>query len=695
MSRETDSSSSGPQGHGGAAYPSGTPPYGTGQYPSTTVPPGPGAATAPEENSVTSKPSTPESDGPKTETTLTTRIRINIPGSRPIPPVVVRKAMGTSDPAGAATDGGPGAQPAAEPAPAPRTRPEPTRIQAAPEPPPAEGEGPPSNWFAPRKAAAPAPGAGAGGGPGAAPGAGPGAARGGVPTPPPAPAQGSGYPGRAAAPPPAPTPGPAPAPTPPPGPVVGGAGFAPPRTTPPPPVAGAGFPPPRTTPPPPVPGGAAYGQDPAGPRPGGPGGGAPRGVPAYGNGPDDGGPGTEALPAYVDQGSAFPAGPTGGPGFGVAGPLDGPRAAESPRWPGPELDVPAPGPAAVPPPGPTAGPASAARPASRQPAGKGGKGGKGKAKPVKKGRSKLALLGGATIALLGVAYGAGLLLNHSDVPKGTTVLGADISGSRDEAVAKLQTAFGTRATAPLQLSVGGKQVELKPEKAGLTLDSQTTVRNAAGSDYNPVTVIGSLFGQEREATPVMPVDEEKLQVALQELAGTAGSATEGTIKFDTGKAVAVPGTAGTTLDVDASAEHVTKAFRDMVATGKAAVAELPVTTKAPVIDQAELDRAMKEFAEPAMSANATVKIGSKSIAFGGKSLPRILSMTPVEGHLVEKFDLEALKETYGNTFDGILITRGTGEKTAVTPQDVAGALGKALRGKTAAERTVVVDTNPA
>ncbi|MER5727938.1 hypothetical protein ABT084_06195, partial [Streptomyces sp. NPDC002138] len=91
MSRETDSSSSGPQGRGGAAYPSGTPPYGTGQYPSTDA-----AANAPEEKPVTSKPSTPaaDSDGPKTETTLTTRIRINIPGSRPIPPVVVRKPVG-------------------------------------------------------------------------------------------------------------------------------------------------------------------------------------------------------------------------------------------------------------------------------------------------------------------------------------------------------------------------------------------------------------------------------------------------------------------------------------------------------------------------------------------------------------------------------------------------------------------------
>ncbi|MFD5325697.1 hypothetical protein ACFWJO_17515, partial [Streptomyces sp. NPDC127092] len=76
--RETDSSSSGAQARGGAAYPSGTPPYGlrggqeAGQDGTGSVPP----------------------EEPKTETTLTTRIRINIPGSRPIPPVVVRKPVG-------------------------------------------------------------------------------------------------------------------------------------------------------------------------------------------------------------------------------------------------------------------------------------------------------------------------------------------------------------------------------------------------------------------------------------------------------------------------------------------------------------------------------------------------------------------------------------------------------------------------
>ncbi|MGO4461791.1 hypothetical protein AB4039_31550, partial [Streptomyces sp. M-16] len=472
------------------------------------------------------------------------------------------------------------------------------------------------------------------------------------------------------------------------------------------PSAGAGFAPPplpgRLQGPvqPPAPHGSGAGFAPA-PAVGGPGVGAP--APAY---PEfDTGPGTEAFPVFD-----APDGPTGGPALGTV-----PVGAEEPRWPGPEaMDfpapvqkpgpiTPAPGPVTPPPgpqpprqtvPVPPPGPAGKkqAKPAKPGKAGKAGKSA-APAAPAKKGRSKVALLGGAVVVLAGAVYGAGLLLNHSDVPKGTTVLGVDISGSRDDAVTKLQTAFGTRAAAPLQLSVGGKQVELKPEKAGLTLDSQTTVRNAAGSDYNPVTVIGSLFGVERTAEAVMPVDEEKLRVALQELAGTAGSSTEGTIKFDTGKAVAVPGKAGTSLDVDGSVDKVTKAFRELVGTGKAGAVELPTATKEPTVTEAELNRAMKEFAEPAMSAPATVKAGGKSLPFGARSLPKILSMTAVDGHLVEKYDLEALKATYGNTFDGVMITRGTGAKTAVTPQDVAGALGKALVGKTPAERIVTIETN--
>ncbi|MFJ6721366.1 hypothetical protein [Streptomyces sp. NPDC091259] len=644
---------------------------------------------------MTSKPSTPDSDGPKTETTLTTRIRINIPGSRPIPPVVVRKPVKDAE---ESAESGPGApEEAAGQGPAPSGGPQsggarqgppaplPTRNPAASQAGRGQSQGgsdeTTGNWFAPRKAPATPP-AGVRTEPGPRPG---GASYGSAPGVGPAGPDSSRGPA-----------GPAP---------TGPGAPAGPRT--------AGAPGPQAP-------AARYGADrgvPAGPpAPGGPGAGPSRGYPEF-DGPEYGnGPSTEAFPAYTDPaGPPPPNGPTGGPALGTA-PV---RADDAPRWPGPEAPpVGGPGPrpggprpggpgplpgdpfpggpgplpgdpfpggpsAGGPLPGPVVPTAAPQSPKQTRPAPKA---------PAKK-RSKLVMLGGGLIALLGVAYGAGLLLNHSDVPKGTTVLGLDISGSRDEAVTKLQDIFGTRAAAPLRFTVGGKQVELKPDKAGLTLDSQSTVRNAAGSDYNPVSVIGSLLGRERAAEAVMPVDEEKLRVALQEMAGSAGTATEGTIKFDTGKAVAVPGKAGTSLDVDGSIDPVIKAFRNAVATGKPTPVELPTANREPVVNEAELNRAMKEFAEPAMSGIATVKAGNKSIAFGAKTLPKILSMQPVNGHLVEKYDLEALKAAYSDTFDGVLITRGTGAKTAVTPQDVAGALGKALRGKTATERTVVIDTN--
>ncbi|MFD8258323.1 hypothetical protein ACFV19_05100, partial [Streptomyces griseoluteus] len=139
MSRETDTPSSGPNGRGGAAYPSGTPPYGT------PMASGDGAGAG-------SPDARPEDR--KTETTLTTRIRINIPGSRPIPPVVVRK---TVDGAPAGESGGD--EPAADARPEPAAWPAP---EPAAEPaPPAEEKT--SEWFAPRKGGAPKGGSGGGG----------------------------------------------------------------------------------------------------------------------------------------------------------------------------------------------------------------------------------------------------------------------------------------------------------------------------------------------------------------------------------------------------------------------------------------------------------------------------------------------------------------------------------------------------
>ncbi|QIJ64581.1 hypothetical protein [Streptomyces sp. JB150] len=723
MSRETDSPSSGPHGRGGAAYPSGTPPYGTPTASDGGTQEGRSAA-RPEER--------------KTETTLTTRIRINIPGSRPIPPVVVRKPVGDAESA----DG-----PEAE-APAPGAATTTGTVEPpAPAEPAAQAEEKTSDWFAPRKS--PAPKGAQSGGSGNAPGApaGSGAA---------APASGAGSRGSGAA----PSGGARPAGGPGrPGGVVGAVnlpGGGRPGT------GGSGLPGATGGPVAPGHGGGTGSFDvtealAAGPLGNGGRATEPRrdDVPYGPENERDGRPSTSApgghngrngqnpQAGYAGYGGG-PAGPTGGPVTGD-GPLAPPAAPGAPAGPGtaptgapagpgtaptgaplpggglsddtavltPQKQVPEPPPGAgfrtpphdnvsghtvtsgipvVPDPDrdagfPPAGPAAPAAPAQQSaPAA---------APRKKKGRSKLVLLGGGVIALAGVAYGAGLLMNHSDVPKGTTVLGVDIGGgTRDDAVKKLDEALGDRVDDPIKLTVGGDPVTLRPDQAGLSLDTQSTVREAAASDYNPVSVIGSLFGEQRVVEPVMPVDEEKLHAALEKAAGGAGTASDGTIRFVSGKAVPVYGKPGKGVDVDGATDAVAAAYRAQVETGTAETVALPTTTRQPTVSDAEVDRMMKEFAQPAMSGFVTVRTdAAHSIKFSPEnSLWRFLRVKAVDGKLVDSPDLAALEKLYGSTFDGVLITRATGEKTPVTPQDVYGALRTALMSET--NRTAVIETNP-
>ncbi len=208
-------------------------------------------------------------------------------------------------------------------------------------------------------------------------------------------------------------------------------------------------------------------------------------------------------------------------------------------------------------------------------------------------------------------------------------------------------------------------------------------------------MIGSLFGQERVAQPVIPVDEEKLAVALRDLAGGSGTVVEGTITFAPGKVTAVPGKPGKALDVQRSMISMRDAYRAQVETGRTNTVELPVASQEPTITQTELDRAMKEFAKPAMSDLITIRAGGKQIQFGPqRSLPQILSMKPVDGRLVEVYDKKAIDRLLDGVFDGIMITKGDGEKHQLSADDVASAMQKALLGKTPAERTVTIELDP-
>jgi hypothetical protein len=141
-------------------------------------------------------------------------------------------------------------------------------------------------------------------------------------------------------------------------------------------------------------------------------------------------------------------------------------------------------------------------------------------------------------------------------------------------------------------------------------------------------------------------------------------------------------------------ESVKAGFRAQVESGSDTPIAVATTTRQPTVPNAEVDREMKAFAKPAMSANVVVRTdAAHSIEFSPQnSLWKFLRVKAVNGKLVDSPDLEALKGLYGKTFDDVLITRGTGKKTAVTPQDVYGAMRQALLSTTS--RQAVIETDP-
>jgi hypothetical protein len=791
LSRETDSPSSGPAGRGGAAYPSGTPPYGT-----PAAPPGEAAGTG----------------EPRTETTLTTRVKINIPGSRPIPPVVLRTSVPADGAEGAATAPGEGAangtdgaddgtgsvrlpgdwisDPAAAATGAPAGDAEP-----APKKPPA------SDWFAPRKPVRPT------GAEPAAPAAPKGQATPAEPATPANPAnpanpaeqpgatqamptlpfrerpahQGSPFLGAQTSPSPGPdratgdTPARTVLPEVPPhlaappegGPAVQahGAGapgeefpapgvpapglpendpFAAPRPGPfgdlPPaadPQDTAAFPVPGEPFPggDPFPGGPYAGGDPArtaefaapGPFAQGPGDTgeftAPSpfpGAPA-GQGPGDTGefaapspfPGAPAAQGPGDTGEfahPFPQGPGDTGEFAAPGPFPGAPADQGPGGTG---DFAAPSPFPGPPAAQGPGGASGETVVSAVPgAGPGGpKPGayhfqtaadedvveepkpavKAPAKPARK-RRKGPLLIAGVVVLACVAYAAGLLKDHTDVPAGTTVFGVAIGGdSRDQAVKTLESRLGPREQAALTVRIGKKSTPLKPSAAGLGVDNQATVRQAARHSYNPVTVIGSLFSSERAADAVLLTDQDKVRAQLTKLAGqVSGGGSDGMVRFENGKAVAVPGKPQQTVDAAGSVDDVIAAYRRQLATGKPQTVTLATETTPSKVTAAKLRTAVDGFGKTAMSGLVTVRAGAAVIQFSPQiSIPKFLSMRPDdEGNLTPYFDQAELKKLYGHVFDGVLLERGNGTKTPVTPADVASAMLPALRTTDPAKKDV-------
>ncbi len=245
-----------------------------------------------------------------------------------------------------------------------------------------------------------------------------------------------------------------------------------------------------------------------------------------------------------------------------------------------------------------------------------------------------------TVLLLGGAYLAAYLNAGTTVASGTTVLGIEIGGlTQEEAEATLRDELPAIADVPVTLLVDADSYAIVPSESGLNVDVAATVRTAGVGSSDPLRLLDAIVRGGGPVDPVVTVDEPALQQAIADVAEQADrEAVEGTVVFAAGNVEATLPQQGRTVDQPGSVEAVADAYLS-----RSAPVELPTSYADPLTDEAEVERALSEFAEPAMSGPVTLESEIDSSKLSTVLLSTVLSMEADEdGALVPALDGEAL-----------------------------------------------------
>lgn len=255
------------------------------------------------------------------------------------------------------------------------------------------------------------------------------------------------------------------------------------------------------------------------------------------------------------------------------------------------------------------------------------------------GKVVLLTLGGLLL-LAGLAYAAAYAGAGDKVPRGTTVAGVDIGGmSPDEAEQELRAELADRVDRPVQVSADGESGSLDAAAAGLSVDYAATVAEAGGGQsWSPARLWDYWTGGEEEDA-VVDVDDASFQTALDALADEVGTpATDGTVAFRGGRITTTDPAPGTGFDPDAARTAVL----DSYLSEDDEVVELATVVVQPDIDEADVQQALDEFANPAMSGPVTLVFGDSPVELEPRQFSKALAMKAEEGELVPALDEKRL-----------------------------------------------------
>ncbi|MFI7283455.1 VanW family protein [Micromonospora chersina] len=295
----------------------------------------------------------------------------------------------------------------------------------------------------------------------------------------------------------------------------------------------------------------------------------------------------------------------------------------------------------------------------------------GPGKPGRSRRGRLLLAGGIVAAVLAAGTGLGTYAYAGDVPRGTTVLGAELGGrSRAEAAQALHAELERRATtlnAPITVTVGQKSAELKPADIGLAVDVDATVAAAAAAEAHPVSrLVGS-----RTVEPVVTVDTARLEAALRRAMGDQGrEMTMPAIIYTGTTPKPVYPKPALTVDATGAAQAVKAGWL------AGAPVAVPLVEKWPASTREEVDRLVAELARPAVAAPVTLTTDAGSVSIPPAAIARGLRFSADDtGKLTPRVDVKRLRTALGDRL----------AKLEVAPKDagltISGGKPKVVPGK--------------
>ncbi len=245
--------------------------------------------------------------------------------------------------------------------------------------------------------------------------------------------------------------------------------------------------------------------------------------------------------------------------------------------------------------------------------------------------------------LAGGGYAAAYLGAGEGLPRGTTVAGVDVGGLEADAAAdRLEEGLADRLDDDIDVSVeGGKSMTVTPEQAGLAVDYDASVDQAAREQsWRPDSLWEAYTGGE-DLDAVITVDDARMTALIDELTQGLGTPpTDATVRFENGRVRTTDARTGRGLDPDATSQALADAFLAEDADDRDI--ELAPTTLEPEITDEDAQAAVEEFANPALSDPVVLVFGKSPVTLRPPDYADALSLEPVDGELVPRVDTRVL-----------------------------------------------------